>query len=152
MTDGFEQVKALLERLPDTIQDKVLEGAGRAAATVIANEARRLVPVRSGLLKKSIKVRKPKKKDDTHKVRYLVVTTSKIAGSSKFDSALLGAGTIRWSASAFYAHMVEFGTSKMAAQPFMTPAFESKGEASTQVFIEYAKKRTQKEIDKLGLS
>jgi len=151
MTDGFKEIEALLSKLPDTLQEKVIEGAGRAAAASIAKEARALAPLDTGLLKKSIKVRKYKGKDPENKVRYLVVATSKVSGSSSFDSALAGAGKIKWSATAYYAHMQEFGTSKMKAQPFMTPAFESKGAESTQVFIDYAKKRTEKELGKLAI-
>lgn len=41
----------------------------------------------------------------------------------KDDVAVIGPG-----AEYYYAHFIEFGTKKMAAQPFMGPAFESKKE------------------------
>ena len=45
---------------------------------------------------------------------------------------------------AFYGHILEFGSSKMAASPFMRPALESKaGEAINDV-----KKKMQQRIDK----
>ena len=48
----------------------------------------------------------------------------------------------------FYAHMVEFGTSKQAPQPFMRPAFEAQGNQSIDAAKDYLAKRIDKEIQK----
>jgi HK97 gp10 family phage protein len=49
----------------------------------------------------------------------------------KEDVAVIGPG-----AEFYYAHFLEFGTKKMAAQPFMGPSFERKKEAAKEKMAE----------------
>lgn len=46
---GLAELQRTLDQLPAKIEANVLRGALRAGANVIANEARRLVPVANGL-------------------------------------------------------------------------------------------------------
>lgn len=39
---------------------------------------------------------------------------------------------VTWSKDAFYGRFIEFGTSKMAARPFLRPAYEAKKEAAAK--------------------
>jgi len=94
----------------------------------LPEEAKRLVPVRTGTLKKSIGVVKRRSKDKNI-IRFSVAPLKKKGG--------------------WYAHFVEFGTSKMRAKPFMRSAFEKKGEESIKYVKEYMKKRVEKELAKL---
>jgi HK97 gp10 family phage protein len=50
---------------------------------------------------------------------------------------------------AWYAHFVEFGTSKMAARPFMRPAFESRKAGAVEAIKSYLLSRIPKEVEKL---
>ena len=51
---------------------------------------------------------------------------------------------------AFYARFVEFGTVKMAARPFLRPAFEAKkGEAVDAIKV-YLERRIPAEVAKLA--
>lgn len=50
---------------------------------------------------------------------------------------------------AFYAHFVEFGTVKQAAQPFMRPAFEANKAKSLDVFVQSITRRLDLELRKL---
>lgn len=149
MTDSFKEVKKALEKLPAHLQQKVVVGATRAAAKTIQKEAIQNVPVDTGLLKKSIGIAKAKKKDtkDGH-VKFYVVPKSKIMFSKKVETSD-GTGKLKVKTHAYYAHMIEFGTSKMAAQPYLRPAFENSAESSVKAFQEYALKRVDKEIGKL---
>jgi HK97 gp10 family phage protein len=52
---GTDQLVAFLTDLPQVMQQKMLRGAARAGAEVIADEARTLVPVENGDLRASIK-------------------------------------------------------------------------------------------------
>jgi len=150
MTDEFLQVQKALEKLPGVLQQKVVVGATRAAAKVIANEAKENVPVRSGLLKKSIGVAKAKKADTKEgHVLFCVVPKSKISFSAKV-TVNGQSGKLKGKVNAYYAHMVEFGTVNMAAQPFLRPAFENAGNKSVDAFQAYALKRVDKEIAKLA--
>jgi len=150
MTDGFREVQQRLGKLPGMIQQKVVVGASRAAAKVIADEARENVSVRSGLLKKSIGVAKAKKKDTKEgHVLFYVVPKSKVSFGAKV-TVNGQSGKLKGKVNAYYAHMVEFGTVNMAAHPFLRPAFENAGNKSVKAFQEYALKRTDKEIAKLA--
>ncbi len=150
ITDEFLAVQKAIAKLPEVLQQKVVVGATRAAASVIAADAKEKVPVRTGLLKKSIGVAKAKKRDTKNgHVKFYVVPKSKISFTAKVtvDGQ---SGKLKGKVNAYYAHMVEFGTSKMAAQPFLRPAYENSADKSIKAFQAYALKRVDKEIAKLA--
>lgn len=99
---GFEELAGKLRLLQSKASNPgstVMEGA-----KIIADEARRLVPVDTGALKASIKERLD-------------------SGGSTYAEASILVGE-------YYGVFVEFGTSKMAAQPFLRPAFANKSDAA----------------------
>ena len=51
---------------------------------------------------------------------------------------------------AFYARFVEFGTVKMAARPFMRPAFEAKKGEAVDAIKAYLERRIPEEVAKLA--
>jgi len=150
MTNEFSQVQNALEKLPGVLQEKVVVGATRAAAKVVADEAKARVPEDTGLLKKSIGVAKAKKKDTPDGVvRFYVVPKSKLTilekhmvGETEFK--------IKGKGRAFHAHFVEFGTVNMPAQPFLRPAMEATKDETVKAFQNYAIKRVDKEVKKLA--
>lgn len=83
---GGRQLAEFLRQLPVKLEKNIMRAAMRAGAAVIRGEARELVPVEMGDLRKSIRV-----------------STSSKGGTVK---ASVKAGDKR----AFYAHMVEYGT------------------------------------------
>lgn len=125
---GLEDVLKKLKKLPEKIQKRVVTGAIRAGSKPIIQEAKNLVPTKTGTLKKSIGVVKRRSRDKN--ITHFSVAPLKKKGG-------------------WYAHFVEFGTSKMSAKPFMRPSFEKKGEESIKFVREYMKKRVDKEIAKL---
>ncbi|MCY6354517.1 HK97-gp10 family putative phage morphogenesis protein [Clostridium sp. ZS2-4] len=76
----------------------------RNAAEPILEDAKANAPVRTGKLKKGLKITRVKKKDG---VKYILV------GVDRGDNSEI-----------FYGKFIEFGTSKMPAKPFMQPAYE----------------------------
>ncbi|MDD5359489.1 MAG: HK97 gp10 family phage protein [Sulfurovaceae bacterium] len=149
MTDGFAEVKKALSQLPTHLQEKVMVGATRAAAQVIATEAKHNAPEDTGLLKKSIGVARAKRKDTKPgHIKFYVVPKSKVQGTAKV-SVNGQKGKIRYKIHSWYAHFDEFGTSKMAAKPFLRPAFENSASSSVEAFQKYALKRVDIEIAKL---
>ncbi len=130
MTATFD-TKALLKTLntlPQNIQKNVMVGAVRAGANVVRDEARRLAPIDTGNLKKSlVSIRR---KGDKNTIQFSV-TPSK------------GKPNDGW-----YAHFLEFGTSKMAAQPFLRPAIESRQDEVLQTTKEYIANRLPNEVEK----
>jgi HK97 gp10 family phage protein len=124
--------KKLLESLkqfPINIQKNVITGAVRAGAKPILTAAKANVPVDTGNLKKSLGTTK-RKTEDKNIVRFSI--SPRRGGNSD----------------GFYGHMIEFGTSKMVAQPFLRPAFESQDNESIKAVSEYLAKRIDKEIEK----
>lgn len=105
---GLQELERKLLGLGPAVSTRIGEDALIAAARPILATARRLVPVKTGKLKRSI-------------------TTRKI--SARGTSLL--ARTIGFNAPGrFYSHLVEFGTSRSAARPFMRPAIDSNADRS----------------------
>lgn len=101
---GDQAILARLRALPPKTQRKVVRPALRAAAKVIHGEARQLVPVLSGKLMRSLKVRAQKRRRGSIGVN---VQTGK-----KF-----------FRGPTFYGGFVEYGTKKMEGRHFMQDAF-----------------------------
>lgn len=107
---GLDAIERKLARLSQLAQKRVMEDALRAGGEVIAEEARRLVPVRTGHLRDTIEV----------------VTDSTKGGGVKAARVLVGPDQN----AGFYGDFVEFGTRRMAARPFMRPAFDTMADAA----------------------
>lgn len=73
------------------------------AASLVAARARMLVPVKSGKLRETVRV-------------------VRLTGDPKLNVRVYAGNRIK--GGAFYAHMVEYGTMKMPAKPFLRPALQ----------------------------
>lgn len=114
---GAAAARRRFSRLPAVVRDE-LNKAVSDTTKAIRDAARSRAPVRTGALKKSITSRVDKRR---------------------------AKGTVQ--AKARHAHLIEFGTSKMDARPFMLPA----AEAERSRFIERAKdsgRRVEREMKK----
>ncbi|MFK5937723.1 MAG: HK97 gp10 family phage protein [Sulfurimonas sp.] len=127
---GVEEILRKLNKLPEKVMKNVVVGAIRASAKPIIEEAKRLVPVRTGRLKKSIGVVKRKSKD-----KDIVIFSI----SPRKTKHLNG----------WYGRFIEDGTSKMAPHPFFRPAYEKEGENTIEFAKKYMRKRIDKELAKL---
>ena len=107
---GLEDIIKKLTDLPDKVEKKILRRSVRKGANVVKKTAQLYVPVREGKLKKSIKVIGIKAKPGV--IAFKVRPT----------------GNKKRGVSVFYDRFVEFGTSKMAAQPYMRTAYDEAGE------------------------
>lgn len=146
---GFAELQKALDELPDKIERNIVRAALRAAAKVTEAEAKRLVPVRSGKLRDSIRV-----------------STRLVKGKPK---ATITAGGNKRGAP-FYAHLVEFGAKahfikpKRAKSlfiagvlrdgvdhpgarkhPFMRPALDASAQAAVLAFGQAVKARLNKQ-------
>jgi len=149
MTDEWSEVQQVISKLPDVMKEKVVVGATRAAASTIAKEAKARVPVKTGLLKRSIGIGKAKKSntpDDV--VRYFVLPKTKVNFTKK---VLVGtaAAKMKVKATAFYGHFLEHGTKKMSARPFLVPAAKASETRAVEAFRAYIVKRVPKELERL---
>jgi len=134
---GLDDVRKALRALPKDIRKRELQKSLRKGADLIRDAARLRAPIGEetytrnmrgttfthvkGTLADSIVVRAEKKKylRDAAKVRIGVLTTNKKTGKAQINSAMAAAHEDAW-----YWRFIEFGTSKMPARPFLTPAFE----------------------------
>lgn len=140
---GLEEIEKLLKALPDKPAKRALDGGMRAGGKVIQRDAIERAPVLKGpprvvmyrgkkriivpgLLRKSIIVRRVK--DGPASVNFAISVTKL----------------------AFWAHMIEWGTSKMRAMPFLRPALDAKGEEAIKVMIQTTAKRIEAEATKLA--
>lgn len=110
-TTGFRQLERKLAKLKAATPRKKVEGVLRVAAGVIADEQRRLIPVKSGRHRKTITI--------TNRPGFV------LEGSMPTDISIFigprrgGAGSTM--------HLIEWGTIHAAAHPFARPAVDAKG-------------------------
>lgn len=97
---GMQELQSKLKRLESGMQARVLKNALTAGALPIQNEAKILAPYETGTLRRSIHTE--------------IVTHGD-------DRIVAEIGT-----DVDYAPHQEFGTRKMAAHPFLRPAFDTK--------------------------
>jgi HK97 gp10 family phage protein len=149
---GLRELQAALKELPQRIAKNVLRGAVSAGAAVIRKEAQLKAPVYTGpvaaghpppgTLKRSIVQKQIQELSSLFSQVFFVTVRY---GKKYQKQGKKGALT----QDAYYAAMVEWGTSKMPAKPYMRPAFESKKEAATAAIKEYLEKRIPLEAAKL---
>ncbi len=127
--DVREAIK-FLEELPGKLDETAHQDAMLAAAKVVAAEARQLVPVRTGNLRDSIRVRSSPK-------RY------------KPGALVIASGSTKAGAKGYHAKLVELGTVKMAARPFLEPAARTTQSKQVQAAAQATGKRFQKVVKEL---
>lgn len=150
---GLAELHKALQELPATIERNVLRGGLRAGGAVIADEARRLVPVDSGAVRDSIRV------------------SMRVRSKAGWVNANVKAGN----KAAWYARLLEFGTARHVikpknsrslflrglfvkgvehpgarARPFMRPAFDGKARAAIDAMADYIRARLPRELKKIA--
>lgn len=118
--DGLAELHAACKQLPANIRNNIMRGALRAGGNVIAVEARRRVPVRSGQLQASIRV-------SVRKTLYGITASVKAGDrfrvfkgkgtATKYPYRTRRAGGGFDYHAPFYAHFVEFGTKPHTIKP-----------------------------------
>lgn len=112
--EGLKELDARLRSLGPRLARQGLRAAVNAGAQVIKKAAQGFAPVLTGRLKrKAIYVRRAKELSRIGSENYVVAVRTGRKQQKKDQDA-------------YYWWFVEFGTKKMAAQPFLRPAFETK--------------------------
>jgi len=117
---GLEDLERKLLAIGQALAKEVVQETMKKAAEPIMNVAKVNVPKRTGNLADSIKIS-------------LLSNGSRVATGRK--SMYIG--------KTFYGGMIEFGTSKMQAKPFLRPAFDSTKNRALEIIIEQFKKRIE---------
>jgi HK97 gp10 family phage protein len=112
--EGLDQLDSDLQDLCRRISGAELERITQLAGSEILQEVYRHAPVRTGALKSSIESFARSKASWAR-------STIQVADSKK--------GGIKW-----YAVLLEYGTSRMSAKPFMRPAFDMSKDRAVATF------------------
>jgi len=141
---GFKELAEALKQLGPRVAKNTLRRAVSAGAVTVRNEARARAPVDTGEMKKDIQVKREKdQRDGPLAARYSVFVRSgkksRLSGKSRNIQK-----------DSFYWKFIELGTSKMAAQPFLVPAFESRKEDAVRIIGEKIDEGIQKAAQELA--
>lgn len=143
---GLRELNEALKELPDRVAKNVLRGATAAGAAVIRKETKAKAPVYHGdvakghpppgTLKRAVYQKQISERSTlVQQVFYVGVRTGRSAMKKGLD--------------AFYWFFVELGTARMAARPFLRPAFEAKKQEAVEAIKAYLAKRIPEEAEKL---
>jgi HK97 gp10 family phage protein len=141
---GVPELQALLKSIPDKLRRRALRNALAAGARVVRDEARQRAPVlvnamkapfrTPGTVKRAITVRTSKVARRSGDVGVFVNVRPLKSGVTKAFKQATGRRGSQNPKDPFYWRWLEFGTAKMAARPFLTPAAKRLSDA-LQVFI-----------------
>ena len=139
---GFRELAAALKQLPQRVARKHLRGSNAKGAQLVRNKARELAPKDTGEMVKDIQIKRERSEGDhvaSHSVFVRSGKRSRLSGRARNVDK-----------DSFYWRFVEFGTVKMAAQPFLRPAFEAEKEAAVDAIGAELDKRIQQEAADLA--
>lgn len=131
---GIEELDARLRAMPTSLQKKGVRKATRRAAKLVLEDAIKMVPVKSGALKKSLAVRARKRtraKHRIHDVAHLVVQKGALFSGRQFYGGFLEYGTkerISWKG--------KRGAIKEATFWYLRPALYRKKHEKFFVFVQ----------------
>lgn len=143
ITGADELIKAL-KKLSTNVATNVMVGAIRAGANTVRDEAKRLVPVKSGRLKKSIQTRRAK----TRQKNTILFAVAPMTRTIHTLQDANGIKRYNYARIIEEGRKAEFGTSITRPQPFMRPAFETKGQEALKAAKEYLAERLPQEVQK----
>lgn len=118
-----EALTDALRALDNIASESVLRQAAVAGARVIFDEVKLRAPVGDATYERKGGTHVP----GTLRNSILIAYDKEVSVEGKLASYI-----VTWSKEAFYGRFIEFGTSKMPAQPFLRPAYEAKKTAAAQ--------------------
>ena len=128
--EGLKELQEALRQLPLEIQKRPLRSAVSAGAKVIMDEAIRRAPQgETGNLRKAMYRYRSRSRSTTGQETFLVGVRKgkkEYVDSAKNRRLNRVGKKYTTQGKAYYWRFVEFGARKMAARPFLRPAFESK--------------------------
>lgn len=139
---GLMDISSDLNALSKAETGRVLRNATRSAATIIKDEAVRRAPRRTGKLAKNIVVLTQRTRNGDISSGVHIRGRNPRTGNS--DNKL----KTKDSRNAFYWRFVELGTSKMAAAPFIRPAYDARQEDAVKVAFDTANRAIDEVLTK----
>jgi len=140
---GLAELDRFLQQLPANMEANVLRGALRAGAVVVAQEVRRLVPVRTGTLRDGIKVSTRSRRG---KVTASIRATGKhayIAHMLEFTGAAPHSISPKTGRALFFGGRLfkEVNHPGFQKRPFMRPALDARAQDAVVQMAGYIKRR-----------
>lgn len=128
---GLDELSKKLKEMPIKLAKNGLRAAVNAGAEVIRKDAVARVPVLTGRLKKAIYKKQIREQSNNVQQTFFVGARN----GKKYRKA---------NKDAYYWRFLEFGTSKMAAKPFLRPAFDTKKTQAVDAIAKKLKERIEK--------
>ena len=146
--EGLQELDRQLRALPERVAGNALATAVSAGARVIRNEAMARAPVDTGALKSQIFTKRLRSPSPSEKMSIVGVRSglAKYANTKRNVRSGKAGKTYKTDGKTFYWKFIEFGTSKMAAKPFLRPAFDAKEQDAVLAITEKLDERIQKAI------
>ncbi|EPJ3801829.1 HK97-gp10 family putative phage morphogenesis protein [Morganella morganii] len=147
---GLSELSRKMQELGRKVSGNISRRAMNNGADVLKKEIRQRVPVlekttprrRRGTVKRNIRSKTRLRRNGQVKTRIWVKS---LPGKKvKAFKQATGKSAALNPDDPFYWWFVEFGTSKMAAKPFMRPGFEAKKEAAAEAVVRTLKEETEK--------
>jgi HK97 gp10 family phage protein len=135
---GLRELGLQMRALGADMAGKVARQATASGASVVRKAVKDRVPVDTGNLRAAIVM---KRERQTRLTEEYVVAVRK---GKRRDVTAAKRGEGKLGKDAYYAHMVEFGTVKMPAQPFIRPGFEESAGRATEAIAKRLKQRIDK--------
>lgn len=133
--DGLRELGERMRKLSADMAGKVARQATAAGAKIVRDQVRVNAPKDTGNLAAAVVMKRIT--NSSLSAEYVVA----VRKGKRTDVANAKSGQGKLGKDAYYAHMVEFGTVKMSAQPFIRPAFESQKNAAVDAIASRLKKR-----------
>ena len=158
--EGLEGLLRSLRDMPKAIQGRVVQTGMRKGGNIIRDDARRRAPRQSGFMASQIVTRRANARSRQRAGvgaggEYFTVGVKtgrrrKYANTKRNRRNGRVGRTYEEAGWAYYWRFVEFGTKKIRASPFLTPAGEAKGPEAAQVVINETWAALDKQLKKDG--
>jgi HK97 gp10 family phage protein len=130
---GLDDLARQLKELPERVARNALRSAVYAGASVVRKEVKARAPVATGKLKAAVYQKQIREHSNLYTQVFFVGVRS---GARRRRD-----GTKDFSRDAWYWRMHEMGTSKMAARPFVRPAFIAVQQQAVSAIAEKLRER-----------
>lgn len=147
---GEKEIAKALNALNKKELRKFLTPAIRKGLKPVRDQAKANVPKDTGLLEKSIRQYAGATRSGEPKGRVVAGTMVGFTADGKTVSSRSKKAVRKTRAA--HAHLVEFGTVKMPARPFLRPALESRRQEAFNTIVDEAKKGFRQAFSQLGLT
>jgi HK97 gp10 family phage protein len=152
--EGFKELQAALNKLPQEIQGRPLKSAVSFAAKSMVDEVKSRVPVGdTGILKSAVYRYRSRRNSAKGRETYFVGIR---AGKAQYKDTAHNRSrgrvgkSYKTAGEAFYWRFLEFGTAKMGAKPFLRPAFEAHKSKAVEIIKQRLGKAIQTQAKKLA--